>query len=56
MLDEKIEARKQFLGDHDKPIDVQFDLLLAPPLQQPPTDSPTMQDGPEPVGQAGDER
>ena len=30
--------------------------LQAPPLQQPPTDSPTMQDGPEAVGQAGDER
>lgn len=30
--------------------------LQAPPVQQPPTDSPTMQDGPEAVGQAGDER
>ncbi|MFE0731671.1 hypothetical protein ACFW2X_26165 [Streptomyces antibioticus] len=30
--------------------------LQAPPLQQPPTDSPAMQDGPKPVGQAGDER
>lgn len=30
--------------------------LQAPPLQQPPTDGPAMQGGPEPVGQAGDER
>jgi hypothetical protein len=30
--------------------------LQAPPLQQPPTGSPTMQDGSEPVGKAGDER
>ncbi|WP_406154581.1 hypothetical protein OG806_49500 [Streptomyces sp. NBC_00882] len=30
--------------------------LQAPPLQQSPTDSPTLQDGPEPVGQAGDKR
>jgi hypothetical protein len=30
--------------------------LQAPPLQHPPTDSPTMLDGPEHVGQAGDDR
>ncbi|MFK4227903.1 hypothetical protein [Streptomyces sp. NPDC019890] len=30
VLDKERAARKQLLGDHDHPIDVQFDLLPAP--------------------------